>query len=342
MNNAQNSDTETGRLKSRPNDYSQSEGNIQFGPDSELSLDKRISLERHWFGLLALANEKMSTGFDYKEIPTTTEGKIAYNEKIMELKQNPVIQQSGISMPLLNVPTTYNSANTKWSINSGAEALAGHEVLELFDYGNASGKLLDGASPVLGADGMTDANGFEINLPARYREDGSFVSYSHSDPGRPNEMSEPQIKFEDSVGLSGMSIDERQTFLSRVQNILNKVSPGTKAIFYKYDVAKDKNGQDILKIEGTMGFVPGSGIVDAIRDSVQQELNKDKTLVDMLSKAQASSNQTRDELTISVVDKSGNRLAKNEIILSANGKSLKTTVNTIKDLDYKGILKLIG
>ncbi|MDR2762236.1 MAG: hypothetical protein LBB88_06495 [Planctomycetaceae bacterium] len=60
----------------------------------------------------------------------------------------------------------------------------------------------------------------------------------------------------------------------------------------------------------------------------------------MLTKAQ-SSNKSLDELTISVVDSSGNPLQKNEIILSANGKSLKTTVDKIKNLDHKGIINLI-
>jgi hypothetical protein len=322
-------------------DFTKPEGSMAVTfLDETVPLEKRINIERAALGIYALLLEQATRNFNIDEIPTTLEGKIEYNKIVSEIAQNPVIQKSAIAMPILS---SFNDVEgTNWSIADGAEALAGHDVLTLFEYGNADNKLIADSYKAL-TDGIGNQTGFTINIPALYydQSENSTVNYStHSPFNFAGKTFEPEIKIEDALGLSGMSINERKTFLSRVQNILDGISPDLKSYQLQYSIGNfDLTSQPMIGVSEAFGY--SSEYIMNNASTINSALKNDKVLFEMLSKANSSSNKTRDELTISVVDNSGAPLAKNEIIISANGKSMKTTVDTIKNLDHEGILYLI-
>jgi hypothetical protein len=79
----------------------------------------------------------------------------------------------------------------------------------------------------------------------------------------------------------------------------------------------------------------------AQRNTIEDALNKGGQLLAMKLKADASGNKTQGELSMSVLDAQGNALAKDQIRLTAGGKSVTTSVDTIKDLDYSQIYSFI-
>jgi hypothetical protein len=309
---------------------------FEHGMESKnLSLEKQTAMLKYAFGHDALELEKKQTGFDINVIPTTVEGKIEYNKKVLDLwNNNEVIKQSGISMPMLSCFNDVEGMD--WEIGDGAEELIGHEIMEVYQLGNTNSKLTSNTSKG-STYGVIDEYGFAVNIPAVYFNQSQKERIEYAQEAVLGTVFDPTIKYEDALGLAGMNIDERKTFLTRVQNILDQVTPEIKSTQLKYTIGDfDLSNGKMIGVSGVMGFYLSDNT-----DKINQALKNDKTLFEMLSKAQNSQNKHVDELTISVTNSAGVPLAKNEIIVSGNGKSMKTTVDEIKNISYASLLDKI-
>jgi hypothetical protein len=303
--------------------------------ESNYSFERKVRNLRQSYGGLELFFEKLKTGFDINVIPTTAEGKIEYNKKVLDLwNNNEIIKKSGISMPLLSCFNDVDGMD--WAIGDGAEELIGHEIMEIYQLGNTSSKLTSNTSKG-STYGVIDEYGFAVKIPAIYFSQSQKERIEYAQEAVIGTVFDPTIKYEDALGLAGMNINERKTFLTRVQNILDQVTPEIKSTQLKYTIGDFDLGDDkMIGVSGAMGLY-----LSDKTDKINQALKEDKTLFDMLSKANNSQNKHVDELTISVTNSAGVPLAKNEIIVSGNGKSMKTTVDEIKNISYASLLNKI-
>jgi DNA-binding protein len=138
-----------------------------------------------------------------------------------------------------------------------------------------------------------------------------------------------------------MSMGERKVFLSTVQSILDKVAPGVdvKQLKFKtgYLTLEDaRNGKQAVLLD-----VADDRILQGKRDEIEKAINKNTRIVNLKLQADASPNKSNGQLTISVLDASGQELPKNEVRLIADGKSITTTVETIKNMDQMQMLAFV-
>jgi len=71
-------------------------------------------------------------------------------------------------------------------------------------------------------------------------------------------------------------------------------------------------------------------------------LNQNRQLFEMKHRADQSNNKGLGEFTMSVLDANGNALAKDQVRLIAGGKSVITSVDSIKDMDQQQIFAFIN
>jgi len=300
----------------------------------------------------AIREWERANDFSLSSNPTTPEDKKKYNEMVVKMINDGI--QSPYSLRF------YGSLNkiegTDWMIADGAEALIGHDVLSMFE--NAHTQFNANA-------GQVNEYGFAISMPGSYAGAGiSYQSYQtttlYTPPlynvisGKYDKQPEvhvpilgldggqtysPEIQFRSVLGLDGMSLDDRKLFLDKVQTILNDVMPGMDARQLSYSTgqrteADVKNNTFSLTLDVAW-------LSSEQRNTIEDALNKDGQLRAMKLKADASGNKAQGELSMSVLDAQGNALAKDQIRLTAGGKSVTTSVDTIKDLDYSQIYNFI-
>jgi hypothetical protein len=305
-------------------------------------------------------------GLRSDNIPETAEGKAAYMSAFAAYHSDERIKTWDVKNWFFSIiPSSLNKVEgTDWWISDGAEALIGHEVLQIPEK-----------------EPLINEYGFRLSMPGKYQEtsfltNGAKITSKVLDnmpivtldrspaafSTKPftlieipdDQMSQtsivgdyggktykPEIKYEDALGLDGMSMNDRKTFLSLAQSILDNVAPGVDVRQLKFktgyvtleDVRQDK--RSILL------DVADDRLLDGKRNEIEKALNRNATLVKLKLKADASPDKSSGQLTLSVLDASGQELPKNEVRLIAVGKSVITTVDTIKDMDQLQMLELI-
>ena len=316
---------------------------------------KRACMEAHHKYLQARSGFERANDFSFWAKPTTAEEKKIYNE--MELRFNREANWNdfrvdgslyGKDFDFSPTIRLYGSLNvvegTDWMIADGAEALIGHQVLSLFETEVYTRENQYGA-----VNPLINEYGFLVDLPGKYqdlnylastfvRPDGSTIKVPilGMDGGQ---TYEPEINYTDALGLDGMSLDDRKLFLTMAQEILDAVMPGMDVRQLKFSIGHLTQSDLQQGIYSLTLDAHGLGAKDY--EMIVQALNTNRLLFEMKSQADASANKGIGELTISVLDDSGNALAKDQVRLLADGKSVVTTVDTIKDMDQRQIFNYI-
>lgn len=291
--------------------------------------------------------------FDTSKRPTTAEGKAQFNEFVKSL-MNDETYEHGVggkrfgSWPLLG--SLNKIEGTDWMIADGAEALIGHDVLNLYENEVST---FDSFQNEYGAvNRRINEYGYAVDMPGKYQDlsylAATLVNADGTTSKTPGLLGldggqtyAPEINYTDALGLSGMSLDDRKLFLDTVQNILDDVAPGLDVRQLKFTTGY-LNADDMKNNIRSLTLDVAGGPIAEQRAIIEEALNTNRSLYEMKAKADASSNKSVGEYTISVVDAAGNALAKNEIILSSGNKSVLTTVDTIKDMDHKQIINFIN
>ncbi|MDR3183014.1 MAG: hypothetical protein LBT89_08885 [Planctomycetaceae bacterium] len=226
---------------------------------------------------------------------------------------------------------------TGWAIAYGAEALIGHDVLQMYESEKTTPAEKQNEYGLIHQE--IDEYGYAVYVPGKYKS----VSYG---PGGLDDFVlgqtyEPEIKYTDALGLGGMSLSDRKTFLTTVQGVLDKIAPGLDARQLKYSTGF-LSTSDMQKNRYSLTVETQYGVdLKNLKGRIEEALNQNKSLYLMKSKADASADKTLGNYTISVTDKSGIPLAKNAIILTAGGKSVQTTVDVIRNWNHQQIINFI-
>ncbi|MCL2004532.1 MAG: hypothetical protein FWG73_00040 [Planctomycetaceae bacterium] len=317
--------------------------------------------------LVAIHQWEQENDFSFRSSPTTPESKKTYNDMLLKAMQEGV-------QPLHGFRSSLNAVEgTDWMIADGAEALIGHEILNMFENTNTK------FNPYAG---QVNEYGFTISMPGsyqgtNYQTTNSIASQTESlrrvgndveilwdtqgvDPSEfirsvdvpveninvpmlgidGGQTYSPEVHFRDALGLGGMSLAERKMFLELTQHILDNVMPGIDARELRFSTgylndADMRNGNLSLTIDV-------SGLSNEQRNTIEQALNQDRRLFDMKQRADMSGNQGLGEFSMSVLDAQSNALAKDQVRLISGGKSVITSVDSIKDMDQQQILGLIN
>jgi hypothetical protein len=284
-----------------------------------------------------------SEGLDYYHPPTAPAEKARYNQIAFGLMNDPDVLASEPPISIQWLDGFHDVEGTDWQVADGCEALDNHEVLRLYennrgqnDYGYLSPNM--------------DEYGYVSKIPALYQGQGrgrsipfEITTTIEGNTVKTEVSIKPEIVVVDALGLGGMTLDDRKSFLTQVQSILDNVMPGLDArqlrYFAGFRTAKDaKAGIPSLGINSANGAV----LTDEQLDKIISALNANKTLGKMLSAAEPSTDKTQGNYKISVVDAAGKALTKDEIILSSGSQSVKTTVAAIKSLDHAAVLQLLN
>ena len=296
-------------------------------------------------------------GVKFDEIPTTASGKKAYNQAAKEFIGNQDIQKlrqewSHVLVPNPSLLSSLNKVEgTNWWISDGAEALIGNHILQKLeiDYSTAE----QGENQYGKIDQSINEYGFKVTLPGKYNNT-NFLSTTFVDPLTGNSKQipvagadggttyKPNIDFIDALGLTGMSLSDRKIFLSSVQSILDQVAPGLDVRQLKFKTgymnSQDQQSGKLSILLDTTGNEP----VDQVRDRIEKAINQNQALVQMKLKADQSGNQTSGKLTISPLDTNDKELPKDQVRLTAGGKSMIVSVAQIMDMDQMQMLSLVG
>jgi len=297
-----------------------------------------------------------------------------YNEMLVKAMADGVQPLHGFRSSLNKVE------GTDWMIADGAEALIGHEVLDWLG-GKATNATADTFWNEYGAvDQRINEYGFAMDMPGVYKGlsymtaeivnpdldfwggqwketangwepvegtgkwnhwAGSSTIIKAPSFGMDGGMTyAPEINFTDALGLGGMSLADRKLFLGKVQGILDEVAPGMEARQLKFSVGQ-LTADDVRNGTVSLTLADAGGLSKGLRDSIEQALNQTRQLVDMKLRADASGNKGLGGFTISVLDAQGNALAKDQVRLIADDKSVTTSVDTIRDLDHSQIYDFV-
>ncbi|MGL6226773.1 MAG: hypothetical protein ACRC10_09130, partial [Thermoguttaceae bacterium] len=150
----------------------------------------------------------------------------------------------------------------------------------------------------------------------------------------------PEINYTDALGLAGMGLEDRKMFLTTAQKILDEVAPGLDVRQLKFTTGY-LNAKDMKNNIRSLTLDVAGGPIAEQREAIEQALNTNRTLFAMKEKADYANNKGLGELTISVLDGSGSALAKDQVRLIAGGRSVITTVDTIKEMDQQQMLNFV-
>ncbi|MGL6194571.1 MAG: hypothetical protein ACRC2T_07075 [Thermoguttaceae bacterium] len=266
--------------------------------------------------------------------------------------------------------TWNNDVTSRFQLQQGAESLQGHDLFK-----NFAEKLVPGLS-------MVDEYGYTNTLPATAKEppgslpiaadamrlrgtltfsDGRVLDYDnmsweevqkHMTPS----SSKPEAASFDSVGLYGLSLDERKSFLDSVQQLIDKNGLELNARDLKYI---GSNGSQDNAVKGIV-----SNVVASFGNQFQSEqfggqlqklgdlISSDRSLVQLMQKSyDFTTGKSWDEIakkdheyTLKVVDNAGNRLANDQLFIeSGNGqKQLQMSVEQFKQLDRLAITAMLS
>ncbi len=330
--------------------YSQQTGvksRIGESSPSTLSPEAQARAESQLKASMQMMRIGWENDVDFSTRPTTAEGKKAWNDLVMQFATDDRFKSSGMLPPVLGSLNRVDG--TDWMIADGAEALLEHDVLGILKSNNVtSGSSYNEYGHVNQA---INEYGYAATMPGRNGDTnyltGILVASDGTEKTVPilgmdgGKTYAPEIKYLDAMGLGGMSLADRKSFLSTAQNILNQAAPGLDVRQLNFTVGF-KTDEDMRNNNYSLLLDSPSGRIADEREAIENALNADKSLVDMMMNAKSSGNKTAGEYTISVLDSAGNALAKNEIILSAGDKSVRTTVDTIDGMDHQQILNFIN
>jgi hypothetical protein len=296
--------------------------------------------------IIAVHQWERANDFSFSSSPTTPADKKIYNDMLLKAMNDGVQPFNGFRSSLNKIE------GTDWMIADGAEALIGHDVLGMFE--NANTKFNANA-------GQVNEYGFAISMPGSYAGASYQTTTLYTPPlynvisGKYEQQPEvhvplfgmdggqtysPEIQFRSALGLDGMSLGDRKLFLDSVQKILDDVMPGMDARQLQYSTgqrteADVKNNTFSLTLDSAW-------LSNEQRNTIESALNQNRQLYEMKRRADASGNKALGEFSISVLDAQGNALAKDQIRLTADGKSVITSVDTIKDLNHSQIYDFIA
>ncbi|MGL6195042.1 MAG: hypothetical protein ACRC2T_09500, partial [Thermoguttaceae bacterium] len=264
------------------------------------------------------------------------------------------------------------NSQTSWTFQQGYEALQGHEILNtgiwnVDEYGMSFS--VPGVESYYSNGTMWKAPETQPVEVVQYDVNGKEISRGPYVDTQPIDLT---IKSVDQVGLGSMSLDNRKTFLDRLQTLIDQSdSPalhGMKATSLHLEgvfISKnaDPNVQDrpdlfydenlrtfYVTANRNHDFSPESmsEIEKLINsDSVLQGMYKETYVRDRLGyeNSVGTSNlgypESRDNFSIKITDENGNRLANNELIVSLDSKELRMTVEQYKSKDRKEIVDLV-
>jgi hypothetical protein len=275
--------------------------------------------------------------------PLTPEEKKKYNEMLIKMSNDGIQPMHGFRTSLNKIE------GTDWMIADGAEALIGHEILHWIE-GQATSATADTFWNAYSAvDQRINEYGFAMDMPAAYKDLSylvtTLVDFNGTTQKAPiygldaGTIYAPEINFTDALGLGGMSLDDRKLFLDMAQKVLDNVMPGMDVRQLKFSTGQ-RTIEDVKNNTFSL-TLDVAWLSSAQRNTIEDALNKGGQLRAMKLKADASENKTQGELSMSVLDAQGNALAKDQIRLTAGSKSVTTSVDTIKDLDYSQLYDFI-
>ena len=284
-------------------------------------------------------------GVEFGNIPTTVEGKKTYNEAVREALRDPRVvklaSEWGGASSIASASSLNKVEGTDWWISDGAEALIDHDILGKYESGKATSEYSQNDY------GRIEQNineyGFRTVLPGKYQnllyQTSVFVDPNTGESKRTTlpelggKSYEPVIQYEDALGLSGMGLENRRYFLDQVQGILDQVAPGMDVRQLRFKTGYDGKSVELDISENSM---------NNIKSTIEKKINQNLTLVTMKTNADKSGNKSFGELTISVLDTKGNELPKDQVRLSAGGKSAIVSVAQIMEMDQMQMLTLVG
>lgn len=265
--------------------------------------------------------------------------------------------------------TWNNDVSSRYETRPGAEALRGHGLLDLY-----AGKLESGQSTV-------DEYGYSNNLPVSRKEppgslpvaagdlrfggvltlaDGTVIDYDNmsweeTQKRMASNTVKPEAVSHDSVGLYGLSLDERKSFLDNVQELIDKSGLDLNARKLQFI---GSNGSQQNAVDGVI-----AGVVVTYGGQFQTEewasqlqklgnmISSDRELMQLMQKSYDFTSgkswgeiaKKDHEYTLKIVDNNGNRLADDQLIIeSGNGtKQLQMSLEEFEQLDRKQITELL-
>ena len=265
----------------------------------------------------------------------------------------------------------YNNPMSRWEYAEGADDFKGHDIMQ---------SMLDemefhiGPSSPVSYNQVADEYGYVSQPPARisdnymqFKPGGSgpiearwslldvkngrpmpgteWVEYQYrtANPTKPP-IPENQIESKDWCNLTGLTLDERKSFLDEVQKIIDANGYGMNARQISYSSIgglPNLQAADFAAF-GELDRKNGGELIFMIA--------KDSNLMNLLAKSTAVRsgilpNTTQaQQYTIKVTDKDGNRLDDNQIIVVAgdgSGRELQISVDQYNELGRKGITELL-
>ena len=296
--------------------------------------------------------------------PLTYEEKQHYNEMLKKAHSEGIFPLENFLGNLNRIP------GTDWSIADGAEALIGHEILGMLEKSMLpkSVEMWNMYGPV---NQRINEYGFTLDIPASYMNvhyttglldipginffstipktwspvvspDGTIKELPLLLPDMDGSQTfTPEIHFKDALGLGGMSLADRKVFLEMTQKILDNVMPGMDARQLTYTTGY-LTATDMRNNKLSLTLTDVSWLTTEQRNTLERALNQNRQLFEMKHRADQSNNKGLGEFTMSVLDANGNALAKDQVRLIAGGKSVITSVDSIKDMDQQQIFAFIN
>ncbi|MGL6226784.1 MAG: hypothetical protein ACRC10_09190 [Thermoguttaceae bacterium] len=265
--------------------------------------------------------------------------------------------------------TWNNDVTSRFQLQQGAEALQGHDLFK-----SVAAKMVSGQS-------MVDDYGYTNLLPMRAKEspgslplaadavrlrgtftfsDGRVLDYENMSWEEVQKRMNPSSSGAeavslDSVGLYGLSLDERKSFLESVQQLIDKNGLELNARDLQYIAG---NGSQENAVKGIVSEVVarfGNQFQSEQLASPLQQLSDlisaDRGLVQLMQKSyNFTTGKSWDDIakkdyeyTLKVVDNAGKRLAEDQLIIeSGDGqKQLRLSVAEYQQLDRKAITELL-
>ncbi|GHT25639.1 hypothetical protein FACS18942_01190 [Planctomycetales bacterium] len=289
---------------------------------------------------MALDMKKMSfrvkalkLGVDmFRTRPETAEERKTWNDVVRTLMDDEEFKGTGIAHEFF-VSTLSPVEGTDWMLYDGAEALADSGVLTLYEPIGNNPEARHNEYGLLRTE--IDNYGYITLLPGNYQK-LNFTENSLPLTIDGGIVAQPQVKFTDALGLAGMDLYDRKTFLTKVQRILDDVVPGLDARQLKY-YARFLTQEDSMAYKWSLQIEGNIGVdLKGKQEQIAKALNQDTSLGAMAAKATFAEDKTVGNYTITVADSSSGG-----ILLNSGGRTVRTTVDTIRYMDHLQIVNYI-
>ncbi|MGL6194574.1 MAG: hypothetical protein ACRC2T_07090 [Thermoguttaceae bacterium] len=241
---------------------------------------------------------------------------------------------------------------SRWDYNTGAEAFQGHDIMQwMTDNTDVRSIMIDGKNRVYGSQPI-DEYGYSYKAPADYQArpeqgvgkrlgvivDEAYFQVLDSGPKVDLTPSAPStmLDTQDRVGLQGLTLEERKTFLDGVQNILDENNIDLNSRELRYGGGSNAPSW----VSGSNGYL----------DNVMSLIQENKGLMDLMLKSgrvqagRTTNEATAQEYSIKVTDNQGNKLPSDQIIVASGDgqKQLQMSVEQFKQLDRLAITSMLS